>query len=193
MNWHFPEWNKTVAILRADEAVQATLAELVLKYRSSKECLTHADLHFGNLLAHENASGETLYLIDWEFARQLLSDSMGYAGCVLVRLTIGMHHYPAIKELPSQQRLRAEGWCLRMGTRLLQQRREITSIEHVKRLAEEVVSAEGEMTLIKHVKRLAEEELSAGSLRGCGQRGETKSTKHVKCKAEEELSTGNLR
>ncbi|WIA36116.1 hypothetical protein OEZ86_007465 [Tetradesmus obliquus] len=69
-----------------------------------------------------SAAGAAAQLDD-EYWQQLLLDSFGYAGCCLIRLTIGLHHYPDIQTLPDPAvRSGVELRCLQLGQQLLKLR-----------------------------------------------------------------------
>ncbi|KXZ54723.1 hypothetical protein GPECTOR_4g791 [Gonium pectorale] len=54
------------------------------------------------------------------YVRELLADSLGFAGCVVSRLTWGMHHYPAIERIASSgRRTVCQGLALRIAGSLL--------------------------------------------------------------------------
>ncbi|GLC34338.1 hypothetical protein PLESTM_000184300 [Pleodorina starrii] len=48
-------------------------------------------------------------------AQRVLSDSLGYAGCVMARLVFGMHHYPALEAISCGRR---RACCQRLALRL---------------------------------------------------------------------------
>ncbi len=66
----------------------------------------------------------------WEAT--LLADTLGFAGCCMVRLIVGVHHYPDLHNIPDA-RLRAtcEWRCLELGTLLLRGRHSFASMDAV--------------------------------------------------------------
>ncbi|WIA15935.1 hypothetical protein OEZ85_012679 [Tetradesmus obliquus] len=63
--------------------------------------------------------------LDEQYWQQLLRDSCGYAGCCIIRLTIGLHHYPDIQDLPDPAvRSSVELRCLQLGQQLLRLRQQ---------------------------------------------------------------------
>lgn len=56
---------------------------------------------------------------------QLLADSLGFAACCMIRLTIGLHHYPALLAIEDlEERAKREQTVLVVATQLLLNRRE---------------------------------------------------------------------
>lgn len=64
------------------------------------------------------------------FMHQLLQDSIGFAGCKIIRRTIGLAHVADIDTIPDERvRERAERLALAVGRTLILQHRQVTSFE----------------------------------------------------------------
>eukprot|EP00877_Chromochloris_zofingiensis_P003754 jgi/Chrzof1/1337/Cz10g03140.t1 len=62
----------------------------------------------------------------WE--QELLADSLGFAGCCMIRLVIGLHHYPEFKMMDdATRRINCERSCLRIGRTLLTERQQLAA------------------------------------------------------------------
>jgi 5-methylthioribose kinase len=76
-----------------------------------------------------------------EFMRRLLEDTLGFAGCKMIRRIVGMAKVAEITSIKDETvRARVEVRCLRLAEALLVQRRELASIESVTALARQVLA-----------------------------------------------------
>lgn len=66
------------------------------------------------------------------FLQQLLADSIGYAGCELIRRTVGLAHVADLEQIRNEhQRARSERWALQLGRSLIIQHQRLTTIQQV--------------------------------------------------------------
>lgn len=66
------------------------------------------------------------------FLQQLLADSIGYAGCELIRRTVGLAHVADLEQIRNeQQRARCERLALMLGRQLIMQRHSLTTIQQL--------------------------------------------------------------
>lgn len=66
------------------------------------------------------------------FLQQLLADSLGYAGCELIRRTVGLAHVADLEQIRNeQQRAASERWALALGRSLIMQRQQLTTIQQL--------------------------------------------------------------
>jgi len=73
------------------------------------------------------------------FMRRLLADTLGFAGCKMIRRIVGMAKVADITRIPdAQARARIEVRCLRCAEALLVERETLTDIEQVAMLAREI-------------------------------------------------------
>jgi 5-methylthioribose kinase len=64
--------------------------------------------------------------------RQLLADSVGFAGMCMVRQLVGMHHYQGFDTIPDRgARVQAEQRCLQLGMELLVGRQQFDDVPSV--------------------------------------------------------------
>jgi len=73
------------------------------------------------------------------FMRRLLADTLGFAGCKMIRRIVGMAKVAEITRIPdAQARARIEVRCLRCAEALLVERNTLDGIEHVAVLARDI-------------------------------------------------------
>ena len=66
------------------------------------------------------------------FLQQVLADSLGYAGCELIRRTVGLAHVADLDSISdSDLRAKSERKALQLGRELIMQRRELSNIDQV--------------------------------------------------------------
>lgn len=76
-----------------------------------------------------------------DFVRRLLADTLGFAGCKMIRRIVGMAKVAEVTSIKDDAvRARVEVRCLRLAEALLVQRRELASIEAVVALAGQVLA-----------------------------------------------------
>ncbi|MFD1561528.1 S-methyl-5-thioribose kinase [Paraburkholderia silviterrae] len=76
-----------------------------------------------------------------DFMRRLLADTLGFAGCKMIRRIVGMAKVAEITGIKDEAvRARVEVRCLRLAEALLVQRRELASIEAVTALAAQLLA-----------------------------------------------------
>eukprot|EP00879_Flechtneria_rotunda_P033282 GHRR01036846.1.p1 GENE.GHRR01036846.1~~GHRR01036846.1.p1 ORF type:complete len:258 (+),score=114.58 GHRR01036846.1:214-987(+) len=120
--WTSPQLDADVQALWADPVISSTAAGLLKLYRTQKEALIHNDLHAGNLLV----AGDSLYLIDWEFATYgpIAFD----IGCLLGNLALAVLALQGMEQFERQQeQLRLEQQHLSQLDEQEQQRQQLPS------------------------------------------------------------------
>ena len=76
-----------------------------------------------------------------DFIRRLFADTLGFAGCKMIRRIVGMAKVAEITSIKDEAvRARIEVRCLKLAEALLVQRRELASIEAVSALAAQVLA-----------------------------------------------------
>ncbi|MEE2025520.1 S-methyl-5-thioribose kinase [Alkalimonas mucilaginosa] len=66
------------------------------------------------------------------FLQQVLADSIGYAGCELIRRTVGLAHVADLEQIRNEQlRARSERLALMLGRQLIMQRHSLTTIQQL--------------------------------------------------------------
>ena len=66
------------------------------------------------------------------FLQQVLADSIGYAGCELIRRTVGLAHVADLEQIRNEpQRARCERFALALGRQLILQRYGLTTIQQL--------------------------------------------------------------
>lgn len=61
--------------------------------------------------------------------RQLLADSVGFAGMCMVRQVVGMHHYQGFGTIPDREaRVEVERRCMQLGMELLVGRQQFEGV-----------------------------------------------------------------
>ncbi|MEN3159061.1 S-methyl-5-thioribose kinase [Alkalimonas sp. NCh-2] len=66
------------------------------------------------------------------FLQQVLADSIGYAGCELIRRTVGLAHVADLELIRNEQlRARSERLALMLGRQLIMQRHSLTTIQQL--------------------------------------------------------------
>ena len=79
-------------------------------------------------------------LYQQRFVQQILADALGYAGCELIRRTVGLAHVADLDSISdSDLRAKSERKALQLGRELIMQRRELSNIDQV-------------LTLLRHLK-----------------------------------------
>ena len=74
------------------------------------------------------------------FLQQIFADALGYAGCELIRRTVGLAHVADLDSISdSDLRAKSERKALQLGRELIIQRRELSNIDQV-------------LTLLRHLK-----------------------------------------
>lgn len=73
-----------------------------------------------------------------ELLSSILSDAIGYAGCELIRRTIGLAGVADLETLPDHIRIERKRHALDLGTRLIKQRHHIPSIDQLVSVLSEV-------------------------------------------------------
>ncbi|WP_031422080.1 S-methyl-5-thioribose kinase [Exiguobacterium sp. NG55] len=66
-----------------------------------------------------------------ELLPSILSDAIGYAGCELIRRTVGLAGVADLETLPDDLRIERKRHALELGTRLIKQRHQIQSIDQL--------------------------------------------------------------
>lgn len=76
-----------------------------------------------------------------DFMRRLFADTLGFAGCKMIRRIVGMAKVAEITSIKDEAvRARVEVRCLRLAEALLVERRELASVEAVTALAAQVLA-----------------------------------------------------
>lgn len=73
-----------------------------------------------------------------DIVNDALAEAIGFAGCEVIRRTIGLAHVADLDELPLERRLDAKRHALRLGRELIVQRNKLT-IKDFKRLVQQTV------------------------------------------------------
>lgn len=83
--------------------------------------------------------GETAAIFRQQFMQRLLSDSIGFAACKMMRRIVGLAKVADIADIPDlQERAQVEENALRMGAKMVVQRKQIKSIQELVTLAQSI-------------------------------------------------------
>lgn len=84
-------------------------------------------------------NGETAAIFRQQFMQRLLSDSIGFAACKMMRRIVGLAKVADIADIPDlQERAQVEENALRMGAKMVVQRKQIKSIQELVTLAQSI-------------------------------------------------------